>query len=97
MDAQEFMQGHADKAVEGKIAEIMGDLTPEALAQVGALMAGGPNPLKANTVVAVGSEGDDHIFDVTYTGDGAAVTSMREWVRKDPAGVWKIVKLAKPS
>ena len=96
MDAQEFMQGHADKAVEGKIAEIMGDLTPEAMGQLGPLMAGAPNPVKSNKVVAVGSEGDDHLFDVTYTGEGGTV-SMREWVRKNDAGVWKIVKLDKPS
>ncbi len=96
MDAQEFMQDHADKAVAGRIAEVMGDLTPEALGQVGALMAGAPNPLKGNKVVALGKEGEDQLFDVTYTGDSGSV-SMREWVRKDDAGVWKIMKLEKPS
>jgi hypothetical protein len=96
MDAQEFMQGHADKACNGKIAEVMGDLTPEALGQVGALMAGGPNPPKANTVVPVSQSGDDHVFDVTYTGDGDAKASMRETVRQID-GTWKIVKLEKPS
>lgn len=68
MDAREFMQGHAAKACEGRIPEIMGDLTPEALAQLGPLMAGAPNPLKTNTVVPVSQNGGDHIFDVTYTG-----------------------------
>ena len=97
MDAQEFMQKHADSAVAGKIQEVLADLTPEAMGQVGPLMAGGPNPAKANTVVPVGVEGDDHIFDVTYTGDGGASASMREWVRKNEEGIWKIVKLAKPS
>jgi hypothetical protein len=94
MDAREFMQGHADKAVEGRIPEIMGDLTPEAMAALPALMAGGPNPAKSNNVAAVGTEGDDHIFDVTYSNDTATVT-MREWVRNID-GTWKIVKLAKP-
>lgn len=97
MDAQEFMQAHADNAVAGKMQEVLADLTPEAMAQVGPLMAGGPNPAKANSVVVFGTDGDDHIFDVTYTGDGGASASMREWVRKNEAGVWKIVKLEKPS
>jgi hypothetical protein len=95
MEAQEFMQGHADKAVAGKIPEIMGDLTPEAMASLPALMAGAPNPLKGNSVVAVSNSGDDHIFDVTYTGDNGKV-SMRETVRQID-GTWKIVKLEKPS
>lgn len=96
MDAREFMQGHADKACSGRLAEIMGDLTPESMAQAVALMAGGPNPPKANTVVNVRQDGDDHVFDVTYTGDGGASVSMRETVRQVD-GVWKIIKLERPS
>ncbi|MHB8684525.1 MAG: hypothetical protein ACYC9X_09390 [Dehalococcoidia bacterium] len=95
MTAEEFMCGHADKACAGKIPEIMSDLTPEALAQVGALLAGAPDPLEANTVVPYGQEGGDAIFDVTYTGGGKSV-SMREWVR-NVGGTWKIVRLEKPS
>jgi hypothetical protein len=90
------MQGHANKACEGKIAEILGDLMPEAMAQVGPLMAGGPNPPKANTVVPVSQSGDDYVFDVTYTGGGDAKVSMRETVRQID-GTWKIVSLVKPS
>jgi len=96
MTAQEFMQGHADKACEGRIPEILGDLTPEAMAQLGPLMAGGPNPPKANTVVPVSQSGGDHVFDVTYTGDGDTKVSMRETVRQVD-GTWKIVSLARPS
>ena len=96
MDAREFMQGHADKACEGRIPEIMGDLTPEALAQLGPLMAGAPNPVRTNTVVPVSESGADHIFDVTYTGDGGATVSMRETVRQID-GTWKIINLSKPA
>lgn len=95
MTAEEFMKAHAEKACSGRIAEIMGDLTPEALGQVGALMAGGPNPPQQNTVVPVSQNGDDYIFDVTYTGDGKSA-SMRETVRQID-GTWKIVSLTKPS
>ncbi len=96
MDAREFMQGHADKACEGRIPEIMGDLTPEALAQLGPLMAGAPNPARTNTVVPVSESGSDHVFDVTYTGDGGATVSMRETVRQID-GTWKIINLSKPA
>jgi hypothetical protein len=95
MDAREFMQGHADKAVAGKIAEIMGDLTPEAMAQLPALMVGAPNPMKANSVVPVRQSGDEHVFDVTYSGDNGSV-SMRETV-KQVDGTWRIVRLEKPA
>jgi hypothetical protein len=94
MTAEEFMQEHANKACSGRIAEIMGDLTPEAMGQVGALMAGGPNPPQENSVVPVSQNGDDYVFDVTYTGGGAKA-SMRETVRKID-GTWKIVNLVKP-
>lgn len=96
MTAEEFMKRHADMACEGKIAEIMGDLTPDALAQVGALMAGAPQPLRSNTVARVPSSGGDEVFDVTYTGDGGATVSMRETVGQ-VNGEWKIIKLERPS
>ena len=91
MNAQEFMQAHADNAVAGKIPEVMKDLVPAALAQVMGLMAGAPNPLTSNKVVAVSQDGDDHIFDVSYFGDGGSI-SMRETIRQID-GVWKIANL----
>jgi len=96
MTAEEFMRSHADKASSGRIAEILGDLTPEAMSQVMPLMADGPNPPTGNTVVPRGRDGDDYVFDVTYTGDSDKVTSMREWVRQVD-GAWRIVRLEKPS
>jgi hypothetical protein len=92
MNAIEFMQAHADNAVAGKIPDVMKDLTPEALSQVMGLMAGGPNPIKSNKVVAVSQSGDDHIFDVTYFGDDGKSVSMRETVRQIE-GTWKIANL----
>lgn len=95
MDAKEFMQTHANNAVAGKMAEVMQDLTPEAMQQAIGLMAGGPNPLEANSVVPRGQDGDDHVFDVTYTGGDKSV-STREWVR-NVDGTFKIIKLEKPA
>src|SRR5581483_2499030 len=60
MTAEEFMRNHADKASSGRIGEILGDLTPEAMTQVMPLMADGPNPPTGNTVVARGRDGDDY-------------------------------------
>jgi hypothetical protein len=96
MNAQEFMQLHADNACAGKIAEAMKDLTPEAMGQIGSLMAGAPNPIKTNKVVAVSQSGDDHIFDVTYFGEDGKSVSMRETIRQID-GTWKIAGLAAPA
>jgi hypothetical protein len=96
MNAQEFLQLHADNAVAGKMAEVMKDLTPEAMAQVGPLMAGGPNPIKSNKVVAVSENGGDFIFDVTYFGEDGKSVSMRETIRQIE-GTWKIAALAAPA
>jgi hypothetical protein len=94
MNAQEFMQAHADNACAGKIAEVMKDLTPEALAQLGPLMAGAPNPFKSNKVLPVSESGGDFLFDVTYFGDDGKSVSMRETIRQI-GGTWKIAALAK--
>lgn len=93
--ALEFMQGHADGAVAGKMAEIMGDLTQDAMQGLMPFMGSLPNPATGNKVVAVSQNGDDYIFDVTYTGDGGKAGTMRETVRQVD-GVWKIVAIAAP-
>jgi hypothetical protein len=95
MNAEEFLRAHADNATSGKIAEVMKDLTPESLAQVGSLMAAGPNPIESSKVEPRGQEGDDFIFDVTYSGQGKS-TTMREWIRQID-GTWKIARLEKPA
>jgi hypothetical protein len=93
MNAEEFMKLHADNAVAGKIPEVMKDLTPEALAQVGALMAGAPQPFTGNSVKSVSENGGDAIFDVTYTA-AAGQVDWRETVRQID-GTWKIVDIVK--
>ena len=82
MNAEEFMRDHAMKASSGRIPEVLGDLTPEAMSQLAPLMAGGPNPMTGNSVSVVSSNGDDHLFDVTYTGDDGKSLTMRETVRQ---------------
>ena len=57
MNAEEFMRDHANKASSGRVPEILGDLTPDAMQQVMPLMAEGPNPATGNSVSAVGTEG----------------------------------------
>lgn len=93
--ALEFMQGHADNAVAQKMAEVMADLTPDAMSGLMPLMGSLPNPATGNKVEAVSQNGDDYIFDVTYTGDGGKAGTMRETVRQID-GVWKIVGIAAP-
>lgn len=96
MDAEAFMRDHAAKASSGRVAEIMGDLTPEAMAQLMAVAAGGPTSPTKNDVKAVRQDGDSHVFDVTYSDDNGASITMRETVQQKDGG-WKIVKLEKPS
>lgn len=90
------MQGHANKACAGKVAETFAEATPEAIGQARGLMEGFQYPPTSNHVVAIGTEGGDHVFDVTYTGDSGARLSMREWVRKSDDGGWKIVRVENP-
>ena len=96
MNAEEFIRDHAMKASSGRVGEVLGDLTPEAMTQVMALMAGGPNPATGNSVAAAGTSGDDHMFDVTYTGDDGKSVTVRDFVRQVD-GTWKIVKMEKPA
>ena len=96
MNAQEFMQAHADNACAGRIAEVMKDLAPEALAQLPALMAGAPNPIKTNKVVPVSESAGDYVFDVTYFGEDGKSVSMRETIRQID-GTWKIAALNAPA
>jgi hypothetical protein len=94
MDAQEFIQLHADNVVAQNMGEVMKDLTPEALQQVMALMATMPNPVTGSSIVARGQQGEDQVFDVTYSGDSGSV-ALRDSVRQID-GNWKIVNIAKP-
>lgn len=94
MDAEEFIKQHAENVVAQKMGDVMKDLTPEALAQVMPLMATAPNPVTGSSIVSKGQQGDDHVFDVTYSGDSGSV-SLRDSVRQID-GTWKIVNIAKP-
>jgi hypothetical protein len=96
MDANEFMKLHADNAVAGKMPEVLKDLTPESMGQVGALMAGAAQPFTANKIEAKGQDGDKHFFTVTYTDSAGKDFSMYETVTQVD-GTWKIVALEKPA
>ena len=96
MNALEFMQLHADNACAGKIADVMKDLTPEAMTQLGPLLAGAPNPIKTSKIVAVSEDGGDYIFDVTYFGEGGKSVSLRDTILQID-GTWKIAALAAPA
>ncbi|MBF6599110.1 MAG: hypothetical protein IVW36_01220 [Dehalococcoidia bacterium] len=95
-EAETFMRGHAEKASSGRVAEILGDLTPDAMQQLMPMAAGLPNPATGYDIAAVSSSGDDHVFDVTYTGEGDKSATMRETVRQ-VEGAWRIVKIEKPA
>ena len=85
MEAIEFMQLHADNAVAGKMPDVLKDLTPESMTQVGGLMAGAAQPFKANKVEPKGQKMQSAWHPVTVwicsvrgnDGTGRRVTRLR--------------------
>ena len=94
MEALEFIQLHADNAVAGKRAEVIADLTAEAMQQAGAAFAGSPNPLTGNSVKPAGQDGDAQLFDVTYSGENGASITLRDKVEQI-GGAWKITGISR--
>ena len=96
MDAEAFMRGHAEKASSGRVPEILGDLTPEAMQQIMAMMGEMPNPATGYSMKTVSNNDGTAVFDVTYTGDGGKAFTIRDHVGQID-GAWRIVKIEKPA
>ena len=92
MTAEEAAHRHAKAAVAGNLAQLMSDLTPEALA---GLMAqggagGGFQQPSAYELKLHGQEGEDYLFDITYAGPAGSVT-LRDRFRLI-GEQWKVVE-----
>lgn len=90
-DAAETAHRHAQDVVNGNMAAVMGDLTPEALAKA-MQMGGGPQGVTGYDLVDGGADGDDHLFEITYQAAVGPMTIASRW--RDVSGAWKIVDLA---
>jgi hypothetical protein len=90
-DAAETANRHAQDVVNGNMAGVMGDLTPEALTKAMQL-GGGPQGVTSYDLVDGGADGEDHLFDITYHAAAGPMTISSRW--REIAGAWKIVDLA---
>jgi len=71
---------HANAVVAGDIRTAGADLTPEAMAKAGAVMAKLPKPSTSAEVVSVESSGDAVVADILYSGSDSEATVRSTWV-----------------
>lgn len=90
--AEEAAHRHARAAVAGNLAQLMADLTPQALATLmaqGGAGTGFQQP-RGYELKLHGQEGNDYIFDITYAGPIGDVTLRDRFSRIGDQ--WKIVE-----
>jgi hypothetical protein len=96
--AREAAEQNAKAVAEGNLAVVMGQLTPEAMAQMMQLGAqgGGLTPqqlpsITGYTIEDVGSDGESETFNVTFTSAAGTATIAARW--KQVLGQWKIAAI----
>ena len=97
--AHEAAERNAQAILSGNLAQIMADITPEALAQVMALgaEAGGLAPttmpnIQRYELLDFGPDGDVHLFHVKFVSDAGTATLAASW--KLIMGQWKVVAVS---
>jgi hypothetical protein len=97
--AREANDRTASAVVTGNLAQVMADLTPEALGQMMSLgsAAGGLSPaqmpsIEGYDVQEMGSEGDAEIFHITFRSSVGTATLKAAW--KQVMGQWKITAVS---
>ncbi|MEZ4493659.1 MAG: hypothetical protein R3C29_10160 [Dehalococcoidia bacterium] len=97
--AREAAELNAKAVAEGNLAVVMGQLTPEAMAQMMQLGAqgGGLTPqqmpaITGYTIEEAGSDGESETFNVTFTSAIGTATVAARW--KQVLGQWKIAGIA---
>lgn len=100
--AREAVERNAAALAAGNLAQILMDITPEALAQVMQMATQqGVNPaglsltalpsVSSYEVAEAGKDADSETFHVTFTSDKGTATLSSTW--KQVLGQWKIVSL----
>lgn len=96
--AREAAERNAQAVVAGNLAQIMGDITPEALTQMMqmAAQAGGMSPaampgIQGYEIVEMPPEGDGEVFNVTFTSSVGRATLAATW--KQMMGQWKLTSI----
>lgn len=89
---EEAVIRNCEALIAGNFAQIFADMTPQAMAklsQSAGAQVGGPLPqLTAYEVVSREQEGDEHLYDVRFSGDVRFGVKAR-WREID--GQWKLV------
>ena len=85
-------QAHGDATVAGDLRTAGADLTKEAMAQAGGVMAKMPKPLTAAEIRDVTSDGDAFLARIAYLGEDSEAIVVSRWEERD--GRPKIVDLA---
>lgn len=95
-ELREAVERNAQAVVAGNFAQLMADITPEALAQMMQMApqgGGGMNFAQLPNITGyevqdMGPEGDGHVYHVTFTSDAGRATLSSTW--KQVLGQWKI-------
>jgi hypothetical protein len=97
--AREATERTARAVVAGNLAQIMADLTPEALAQMMAMgaSAGSLSPasmpnITAYEIAEIGLDGDSEVFHITFTSAVGRATLAATW--RQIMGQWKIAAVS---
>ena len=98
-NAREAAERNARAVMEGNLAQIMGDITPEALTQMMqmAAAAGGLSPaampdIQGYEITEMPPAGDGEVFQVEFTSAVGKATLSTTW--KEIMGQWKIAAVS---
>ncbi|OAI40522.1 hypothetical protein AYO38_05820 [bacterium SCGC AG-212-C10] len=99
--AREAAERNAQAVMTGNLAQIMADITPEALTQLmqlGAAASGAGLSITSMPSITgyeltdLGPDGDAEVFQATFTSDAGTATLSAKW--KQILGQWKITEVA---
>ncbi len=96
--ADEAAERNARAVMEGNLAQIMADITPDVMAQLMQLGASGgltPQTMPGITgyeVINMGPDGEAEVFEARFLSEVGTATLATKW--KQLMGQWKIVEVA---
>lgn len=91
ISAEETARRHGQAVVDGNMAQVMADLTPEAMAKLGGI-AGSLQGVTAYEIAKHEQDGEDHVFDITYSAAAGPLTVRSRW--REMGEDWKVVDAA---
>ncbi|GAB4339640.1 MAG: hypothetical protein Kow0010_27680 [Dehalococcoidia bacterium] len=95
--ARDAAERNATAVMAGNLAQVMADITPQALQQMMQLGSGGDlTPQSMPTITGyhideMGSDGDTELFHVTFESPAGTATLATRWAQV--MGQWKIVEI----